>query len=1093
MPVPATLTSYLPVLLVSVTHNAAPDDSSFDTLPEGQVDYLSHNWKEEDVWRSWRSMTRQKNAIANGMRLENASWRTWWKQRNGLKTISPETLNWCVLYPSPPSFISRIPLPNTRSRLKDSDVTWLYGPLHVGHDWTDYSTKKTSKLNASHRKTSTDAVPGPFQITTTPRKSNTSPAPAPKKPILKRRSISQLLSLPASPFFHQLESDEDAEELEGEVQDAAPKRPPLMHTKSDTHISLRGRPFRKNSPPRIIAEDGTAQPVALAATGSEASGSTGSDQDLSGSSSVSAEHGGKKKHISFNTFVEQCIAIEKPNLKRSTTGPTRGGRVFDAYDDGYDSELGYEGEYEEPSPYYGHGSDSEDDDDDVLEMRTSSTRSRSSSASRGSPFPATFSTDSSAPSRPKPPMVRRPSMDREHVTIAPIPPTLLKSTGVGNELATLPEGRTTPSPKELDLVYVPPASYSTPGTPNFGSNEDVYHHRESYFSIGTASPYPRSPLVRSPAPGSSPRIPSVGMPPEHSSGVPIIHRTNSGGLYGSHGVVDSPMQIDDIAHPPIEDAYDYFGGPDLGEDFSHPRVHLSRRRSRPEIRDDDNDDERVEEVTRYAEGGASSVTNGRSSGGWHTVTSPNAMNTDMPVVVVNEVSGAVEERQERSRESSPSPPLATHRLPEEQGSSPPTASLPSTPAVPVPRVSPAHTQPAPSISSPNSIPSSLPAASPCDPALLSPADGPPSRGRAPHSPSVSGSTTTGSSSYSHSTDSRSASASSSRGRSSTRTSSFSDRERSGSRSRSRGTNSPMGSISPTGSAIGIGSGYAGGRCRDRGGGGGNGGSAGAGDKEREHRSRRRGGDEERGRERTGRRLGDSLSPPSVVGSPARGSDSGEYGYQPYSPVLSDIPEKSLRIPSPPSSVSGSSTETASVSTIGPSQAQQQSRVAADGSSASASIPTSVAVAASAPSASVSIPSPIPEEEEEERRSRQPTPANSPVAAFRMQVPRVQKAEPVSSPVSASHEPPSSSSSSPTAAVAKSPSITTDVASGAALPSLGSPKSPDSAASPTRPWSRGQRASLDGAQEQAGTLVNRAAEIVQSARGFLGSIWNSNSA
>ena len=110
MPVPATLTSYLPVLLVSVTHNAVPDDSSFDTQPEGQVDYLSHNWKEEDVWRSWRSMTRQKNAIANGMRLENASWRTWWKQRNKLKTISPETLNWYVSFCIPAPFISRIAL-----------------------------------------------------------------------------------------------------------------------------------------------------------------------------------------------------------------------------------------------------------------------------------------------------------------------------------------------------------------------------------------------------------------------------------------------------------------------------------------------------------------------------------------------------------------------------------------------------------------------------------------------------------------------------------------------------------------------------------------------------------------------------------------------------------------------------------------------------------------------------------------------------------------------------------------------------------------------------------------------------------------------
>jgi hypothetical protein len=90
---------YLPVLLVSVNTNAVPDDSALVTLPRGQVDYLSHEWQEEDVWRSWRNMTRQKNAIANGARLENASWRTWWKQRNKLKTISPETLNWLVATP----------------------------------------------------------------------------------------------------------------------------------------------------------------------------------------------------------------------------------------------------------------------------------------------------------------------------------------------------------------------------------------------------------------------------------------------------------------------------------------------------------------------------------------------------------------------------------------------------------------------------------------------------------------------------------------------------------------------------------------------------------------------------------------------------------------------------------------------------------------------------------------------------------------------------------------------------------------------------------------------------------------------------------
>ena len=90
------MASYLPVLLVSVNANITPDDTVLVNAPRGQVDYLSHDWQEEDVWRSWRNMTRQKNEIQNGLRLENASWRTWWKQRNKLKTISPETLNWSV-------------------------------------------------------------------------------------------------------------------------------------------------------------------------------------------------------------------------------------------------------------------------------------------------------------------------------------------------------------------------------------------------------------------------------------------------------------------------------------------------------------------------------------------------------------------------------------------------------------------------------------------------------------------------------------------------------------------------------------------------------------------------------------------------------------------------------------------------------------------------------------------------------------------------------------------------------------------------------------------------------------------------------------
>ncbi|KAG8823072.1 hypothetical protein FRC19_004662 [Serendipita sp. 401] len=91
------MAQYTPLPIKPAAGTLADDGDLAPELPRICVDYLSHQWAEEDVWRSWRSMTRAKYEIANGMRLENASWRTWWKQRNKLKTISPETLNWSVI------------------------------------------------------------------------------------------------------------------------------------------------------------------------------------------------------------------------------------------------------------------------------------------------------------------------------------------------------------------------------------------------------------------------------------------------------------------------------------------------------------------------------------------------------------------------------------------------------------------------------------------------------------------------------------------------------------------------------------------------------------------------------------------------------------------------------------------------------------------------------------------------------------------------------------------------------------------------------------------------------------------------------------
>lgn len=75
----------------------AEDDTAVTTKPTRQVDYLSHDWREEaDIWSSWRYIVARRGEFSNSTRLENASWRTWMKSKNNLKTISPETLNWFV-------------------------------------------------------------------------------------------------------------------------------------------------------------------------------------------------------------------------------------------------------------------------------------------------------------------------------------------------------------------------------------------------------------------------------------------------------------------------------------------------------------------------------------------------------------------------------------------------------------------------------------------------------------------------------------------------------------------------------------------------------------------------------------------------------------------------------------------------------------------------------------------------------------------------------------------------------------------------------------------------------------------------------------
>lgn len=126
----------------------AGDDTAIENEPTRHVDYLSHNWKEEDIWASWRHIVAKRKAYTNSPRLENASWRTWTKSKYQLKTVSPETLNW----------------------MKDHDVTWLYGPLQTGN---------VKAFNLNH-------TPPASRLS----RSNSF---ASKKPILKKRSLSEIM------------------------------------------------------------------------------------------------------------------------------------------------------------------------------------------------------------------------------------------------------------------------------------------------------------------------------------------------------------------------------------------------------------------------------------------------------------------------------------------------------------------------------------------------------------------------------------------------------------------------------------------------------------------------------------------------------------------------------------------------------------------------------------------------------------------------------------------------------------------------------------------------------------------------------------
>lgn len=76
----------------------AEDDVALLSEPSRHVDYLTHEWCEEDIWATWKYLRTTRKRVSNRERLENASWRLWMKQRYHLRTTAPESINWYVLH-----------------------------------------------------------------------------------------------------------------------------------------------------------------------------------------------------------------------------------------------------------------------------------------------------------------------------------------------------------------------------------------------------------------------------------------------------------------------------------------------------------------------------------------------------------------------------------------------------------------------------------------------------------------------------------------------------------------------------------------------------------------------------------------------------------------------------------------------------------------------------------------------------------------------------------------------------------------------------------------------------------------------------------
>lgn len=355
------------------------DDSDLVVEPWRHVDYLSHKWDVSDISKSWRYVISRRKNVANAARLENASWRTWAQRRSNLKTISPEEVNWS----------------------KDSDVTWLYGPI-VDDDDHDNDLGAESALTFN---TASSVVAGDISIA---RKTHR------PKPILKKRTVQDmmishlnLLKLQVATARAEQEQRRREDAAAQARQDATGGERPPEYFDYDVISAKLNSQYRNYSQPTSISNSTNNSMLDLAARNNPQLNTSALKSELE---NIASKQGSARnspaivqdekedtRHIHFNDEVQQCIAINEYE------------EDYD-YDDEVDDDDETEYEYGHDESYLyepysdrgdseelGSGADDDDDDDDDDEGGFFlKVRSPSSASMAGVPLPGLSSANKEA-------------------------------------------------------------------------------------------------------------------------------------------------------------------------------------------------------------------------------------------------------------------------------------------------------------------------------------------------------------------------------------------------------------------------------------------------------------------------------------------------------------------------------------------------------------------------------------------------------------------------------------------------------------------------------------------------------------------------